>query len=80
MFGSCAIGLMYAVIGESAGGALALQAATLWWMLHGAKRLNQSGWRASHGRDGTVWIVKDSLALVIWPILCGWIARQAEME
>lgn len=57
-----------------------LEVACASWMLHGAVRLQQGGWRSSYGRDGALWLVKDSLAMLIWPILYNWIAQRAEKE
>jgi hypothetical protein len=50
------------------------------WMLHGAKRLQQGGWRSSHDHRASGWLFKDSLAMLIWPVLYNWIAHRAERE
>lgn len=57
-----------------------VQAVVFGWILRGAARLQECGWRASYGRDSAVWIVKDTVAMLIWPILQRWIAHRAETE
>lgn len=81
VFGSCLIGLMFLFsVGDKGWGTMALQFATYYWMVHGAHKLLEGGWRSSFGRDGASWILKDSLAMLIWPIMYRWIVRRSETE
>jgi hypothetical protein len=80
VFGSCVLALACALTVDQAWIPIAVQLGGCFWMLHGASRLKEGGWRPSFGRDGAIWIIKDSLAMLIWPILYNWIARRAEKE
>jgi hypothetical protein len=59
---------------------LLVQISVALWMNHGAYKLNEGGWRSSYGRDGPVWILKDSLTLMLWPIMYRWIVHRGEIE
>lgn len=80
IFGCSLTGLAGSLLSDDPLMAWGVEAVCAWWMLHGSIRLKEGGWRPSFGRDGAIWIVKDSLAMLIWPILYNWIARRAEKE
>jgi hypothetical protein len=80
VFSSSCTGLASSFMADEAWTSMLIQQATFFWMMHGARRLGQGGWRSSYGRDGAVWLIKDGLAMLIWPILYRWIARRSETE
>lgn len=80
IFGSSFVGLTCSILSADPLWTWGLEAVCALWMLHGSIRLKEGGWRPSYGRDGAIWILKDSVAMLIWPILYKWIAHRAEKE
>lgn len=80
IFGSSLLGLACSFLSDEPVFSWVVQGLCALWMLHGATRLHQGGWRSSYKHGATSWLLKDSLAMLIWPVLYNWIAQRAERE
>ena len=81
IFGGSLIGLVFDFcVSVEPWAILLVQIITGLWMMYGAYKLEGGGWRSSYGRDGAVWILKDSMAMLIWPIMYRWIVHRGEIE
>lgn len=51
------------------------------WLGIGAERLDKAGWTRSYGIDGGLtWLWKDTLAMLIWPVLNKRLSKQKKVD
>ena len=75
------------LIDAPADGAIPGLAALLWsftcpaWMVFGTRLLKEVEWKRSYGAaGGLTWLLKDALAMVLWPVLLKWILNSRKSQ